>query len=54
MARFYFHLATGDDYHRDEIGSDHVSANEAYLAAFETFAMKSSLPAPSWRTSGPS
>lgn len=36
MARFYFHLATGEDYERDEVGSEHSSANEAYLEAFET------------------
>lgn len=35
MTRFYFHLATGEDYERDEIGSEHVDANQAYLEAFE-------------------
>ena len=36
MARFYFHLSTGEDYERDEVGSDHVDANQAYLEAFES------------------
>ena len=36
MPRFYFHLATGDAYERDEIGSELNDANEAYLEAFET------------------
>lgn len=36
MARFFFHLATGEDYERDEIGTDHTDANQAYLEAFET------------------
>lgn len=36
MPHFYFHLSTGDDYERDEVGSDLKDANEAYLEAFET------------------
>ena len=35
MARFYFHLSSGEDYERDEIGSEHADANQAYLEAFE-------------------
>ena len=35
MARFYFHLASGEGYERDEIGSEHADANQAYLEAFE-------------------
>ena len=36
MARFYFHLSSGKDYERDEVGSEHADANQAYLEAFET------------------
>lgn len=36
MARFFFHLATGQDYERDDLGSEHCDANQAYLEAFET------------------
>jgi hypothetical protein len=36
MARYYFHLVTGEDYERDEIGSEHADANEAYLEAFDS------------------
>lgn len=35
MARFYFHLLGGDAPERDEIGSEHADANQAYLEAFE-------------------
>lgn len=36
MARFFFHLVTPDSIERDEVGSEHRDANQAYLEGFET------------------